>query len=263
MSQLKEINGKYYQQCQVVMITDNKPAQEDDLILIKKLFGFNMVSTNTTSMAEDELRRENLLSTLNRIDDSQNGMWSTEGYHIRDLYDNGLIETQHLYFLSDDEIKEGDWFLCTYTNNISNKLSGFEKKECCKKIISTTDESLQIKIPNQTLPNGATLIDCTTGLPKPSDSFIKKYIEEYNVGKQIIKVFVEHDVREYKGHIATPLKVDSNNIITTKKVKDNYSREEVEEILLNHTSAMFDALSLKPYPKETLIEYTKKQIEKL
>ncbi len=73
---------------------------------------------------------------------------------------------QHLYILSDDEIKEGDWIVCldeidTSIMNWDIELAVFQFNggNCTsdKKIIATTDKSL--------------------GLPRPSNEFIKKYCE--------------------------------------------------------------------------------------
>ena len=47
------------------------------------------------------------------------------------------IKEDHYVVVDDSEIKEGDLSHCSYTNNI-NKYSGFEKKECCKKITHST-----------------------------------------------------------------------------------------------------------------------------
>jgi hypothetical protein len=94
---------------------------------------------------------------------------------------------QHLYILSDDEIKEGDWCLfkqiigseyklCKITYKFGNQLTSLlengnkqeEASQYYKKIIATTDESL--------------------GLPQPSQSFIEKFVEEYNKGNVITEV---------------------------------------------------------------------------
>ena len=51
----------------------------------------------------------------------------------------------HLYVLSDDEIKEGDWYYCKRLNKIFQAIKGItyniEGNE--HKIIATTDESLE------------------------------------------------------------------------------------------------------------------------
>lgn len=81
--------------------------------------------------------------------------------------DFGFTETidrfQHLYFLSDEEIKEGDWIL-SGVNSDSLKPRQVTSQALIddlfpweKKIIATTDESL--------------------GLPRPSNEFLQKYCE--------------------------------------------------------------------------------------
>src|SRR5690606_13273419 len=65
-------------------------------------------------------------------------------------------QPQHLYIISNEEIKDGDWFYSPKVNKIlRNLFNKFEQGD--KKIIATTDSSL--------------------GLPTPSNSFIKKYCE--------------------------------------------------------------------------------------
>jgi len=140
---------------------------------------------------------------------------------------------QHLYIISDEEIKESDY---VYENNLNNnhiyqvykrndELGIFRfqnvwiklNKSGCKKVIATTDKSLN--------------------LPEPSQSFIQKYISEYNKGNIITEILVEYE------EIVKPkncsdfynecfINVDSkNNTITIKKVKNCWNREEVIKLL--------------------------------
>lgn len=58
------------------------------------------------------------------------------------------VKPQHLHFLSDEKIKEGDWYIWGNGNNQiiqANNLIGFDDsvKEHCKKIIATTDPKLR------------------------------------------------------------------------------------------------------------------------
>ena len=160
----------------------------------------------------------------------------------------------HLYIVSDDEIKEGDW---VYENNLNqetqiyqiynrnNELGFFRfrnvwislnrKQNSAKKIIATTDSSLWR--PSHKYASDVIL------LPQPSQQFIEKYIEEYNKGNVITDVLIEYELisnEEYFGNTINPdddvpyfderLKINSkDNTITIKKVKDSYSREEVIE----------------------------------
>ena len=111
---------------------------------------------------------------------------------------------QHLYIISDDEIKEGDWY-CSPMGIIS-RYNGIEKLPSnWRKIIATTEES--------------------SGLPQPSKQFIEKYIEEYNKGNIITDVLVEYNICSpgmclvndmtcgHSGCKNTNLKVNSNNEI--------------------------------------------------
>ena len=108
-----------------------------------------------------------------------------------------------------------------------------------REVLATTDESLKIDndITNQTsaIWNKTDIKRVIVGsksLPKPSDSFISKYIEEYNKGNQITDVLVEYKWNGGRaGDYEMIPKIDSDNTITIKKVKDSYSREEVIEIL--------------------------------
>ena len=98
------------------------------------------------------------------------------------IYSDSNIRTptqlQHLYIISDDEIKENNTH---FYNPHSGQLhiSGNHtdyiaiNKNGCKKIIATTDVSL--------------------GLPQPSQQFIEKYIEEYNKDNIITDVLVEYE----------------------------------------------------------------------
>lgn len=99
----------------------------------------------------------------------------TEGIYTNHTY-------QHLYFLSDEEIKDGDWFLafierkwvlrqCLRLSSgyiITTEHSQINSLDC-KKIIATTDPEL--------------------GLPRPSNEFLKKYCELGGIDK----VLVEYD----------------------------------------------------------------------
>jgi len=101
---------------------------------------------------------------------------------------------QHLYFLSDEEIKEGDWIMRAFDNIIlrDNINSDNRKGEKFYKIIATTDTSLKISVENSK-KTAFDYISEVKYLPQPSTQFIQKYIEEYNRGSQIKKVLVEYE----------------------------------------------------------------------
>ena len=203
MSSLKEQNGKYYQQCEVVMLATN----------YGKLTLYDYKDLKTLSYA------------LGNHKGSTN------------------LIPQHLYILSDDEIKEGDWVYDTITNTIQKAMYSHEiLKRDFKKIIATTDTLI---IANMSDSNAVREIDFDIEVPKPSNSFISKYIEEYNKDNQIIDVLIEYSKewvgKEYVDDIDAygydkfekRLKINSDNTITIKKLKNSYSREEVEKLVIN------------------------------
>ena len=133
----------------------------------------------------------------------------------------------NLHITSDEEINEGDWILDTRTGRIAQNINTCIKKfnDAIKKIISSTNPSL--------------------GLPQPSTAFIEKYISEYNKNNIIEKVMVEYDGdydEYYGGYYADTVKpkVSKDNTITISKVKDSWSREEIEKLLDNCWDAAVD-----------------------
>ena len=157
------------------------------------------------------------------------------------------VQFWNLYTISDDEIKENDWYYDNVVLQIRQwKSFMIYNKLQHKKVIATTDESLYYKDtsknPKQYM---GSYISMSLGenLPQPSQQFIQKYIEEYNKGNVITDVLVEYELvsnEEYFLNTINPdddvlyfdenLKINhKDNTITIKKVKDSYTREEVIE----------------------------------
>ena len=153
-----------------------------------------------------------------------------------------LFKHQHLYIISDDEIKEGDWCydkrpdengdlvdIVYQVKNIEFEL----RTSTEKKIIATTDSSLWR--PSHKYASDVIL------LPQPSQQFIEKFIEEYNKGNMITDVLVEYELKiTHDGRINNNTKMweelkinPKDNTITIKKVKDYYTREEVVKLLVD------------------------------
>ena len=153
-----------------------------------------------------------------------------EGVNLK----NTTVQFWNLYIISDDEIKEGDWFYNIHSKIVGRAEFNFGKDELAKKIIATTNSSLWR--PSHKYASDVIL------LPQPSQQFINKYIEEYNKGNVITDVLVEYenkfDGKEYVDEldaygydkIKSILKINhkDNNIII-KIAKDSWSREEVIE----------------------------------
>lgn len=155
--ELIQIDGKSYKKCKVVMLSINEKADHKSLLLCK----------------DNSLRIP------------------VTGAEARRLENAGFVKPQHLYILSDEKIKEGDWCIMLdsfenvfsipqhYTNPKTQHLN-----KGLRKIIACTDDSLRIG----ELKEGGRI----EHLPQPSQSFIEYFIEEYNKGNIITDVMVEH-----------------------------------------------------------------------
>lgn len=178
-------------------------------------------------------------------------LWSHKG---RNLYYNqnnpNDIDDEiryNIYIISDDKIKDGDWFMMNTKeigrcdNNVIELSEKFLRNNNvnCKKIITTTDISLS---PQAWIGSIGYL-----ALPQPSQQFITKYIKEYNKGNIIEDILVEYErgVDQYnvnwktetESHYNTTFRLKVNpkdNTINIQLSKDSWNREEVIE-LLNQT----------------------------
>lgn len=180
------------------------------------------------------------------------GLFCVGGNGVLAKHRMGDCTNQHLYILSDEEIPYNPnggtdgHFICLdeiNQNNYHNTTLGDKQYinpyvknvgNCkgCRKIIATTDKSLFIH-QKETF----TLPERVFYLPQPSQSFIEKYVEEYNKGNIISDVMVEHHPELYDGtettaNLSGRLKINpKDNTITIKKVKDSWSREEVIKLM--------------------------------
>jgi hypothetical protein len=149
------------------------------------------------------------------------------GYLTQDYLNNALnAKSFHLYVLSNEEIKEGDWVY----NEISKEIYQFKQNLVSyeKKIVATTDISLTVK------QYGRGEQTSFFPLPQPPDSFLELYAKEYNAGKQIKEVLVEYIYYHpslSSDVISERLLLNKDNTITVKPIKESWSKEEVKELL--------------------------------
>lgn len=168
------------------------------------------------------------------------------GITFRNNYSHNGFENQHLYIISDDEIKEGDW---KYDFKLNIIIKHGSYIDGCKKIIATTDTSLKI------FAGKGDICDLYYNLPQPSQQFIEKYIESYNKGNIITDVLIEYEskcngcgaypaknmnyctypIGEHDRTLSNFLKINpKDNTITIKKLKNSWNREELEVLFKKH-----------------------------
>ena len=199
------------------------------------------------------------------LDGIENGLASLGLTLGREMYPS--YKPQHLYILSDDRVKKNDWFLRTtlFTgvpiDGVPTKANEFVEAsqtyfgDHTMKIIASTDPFLNLSEPKlfdhnvwwtgrDSIMYFPCLSDAHTywrkhKMPSPSESFLERYVTEYNKGNShIIKeVMVEYEyepgyrVEGDPAIIGSKPKVNSDNTITIKKVKNNWTRDEVRMAL--------------------------------
>lgn len=157
--------------------------------------------------------------------------WSGQVLYTKSPEDHSRGELNHLYFLSDDEIQSGDWFLDLHNLDNPKRCDNSKlnlKKEQAKKIIATTDESLKVN-----KFNTGVFKDLLYSLPQPSQEFIDYYVDQYNKGNIITRVNVKYEERivdVITGETTQLLEVNSDNTINISPIKDSWNIKEMEDI---------------------------------
>jgi hypothetical protein len=119
------------------------------------------------------------------------------------IKEQSYIKPQHIYSTSDEEIKEGDWFVVisaglTTFNTIGKFIGGNKNhyKDNIRKIVATTNSKLWggLCTNSNCEPNcTCTKEEKTPVIAKISDDFIEAYMKAYNEGKPITEVMVEYE----------------------------------------------------------------------
>lgn len=137
---------------------------------------------------------------------------------------NYLYANQHLHFVSDEELKDGEW---CYKNNMKkgNKVFKYDSSNIwhkgAYKVVATTDKSL-VYLTN----NGRVGYK----LPQISQEFIENYCEVGGIDEVEIEYYKYAE--ELNGTSLIPrdlyrIKVDSNNCVFAHPAKDSWNREEL------------------------------------
>lgn len=119
-------------------------------------------------------------------------------------------EPQHLYFVSNQEIRKGDWFICNqaaqqcvdiiegsdYPYKIINKYNGeiqYQSKHWKGKVIAATDPSVIIQGDEYCKYYPTEKISYP--LPQPTLKFIKRFVKEYNLVQNDAEMIVEYEMQ--------------------------------------------------------------------
>jgi hypothetical protein len=164
--------------------------------------------------------------------------------HYNYSIEKGKSINQHLYILSNEEIKEGDWAYDKVLNIIFQTdkytdLKYVNQTDNVKKIIATTDSSLTKEM--YCVSSGK----YQEPLPQIPQQFIEYYISEYNRGNVINKVLVEVDLSINDIHCDNwVIKLNQNNEISILTEKCEYMKEVgcIKDICIRNTGPKRETL---------------------
>lgn len=131
----------------------------------------------------------------------------------RSMHHNNLENPQHLYILADDKIEGNDYVVANYKfNNIS-----------IEKVKSITDSGIFLNIGYDLMTNRCKKIisttDKTLNLPRPSNEFIQAYVKANGIGFDKVLVEVEEiktGDTENGYYFDRVIKLSPDNTITIK-----------------------------------------------
>lgn len=151
-----------------------------------------------------------------------------EGNSLKLYLGNHAFKTpQHLYLISDREIKEGDWQYTRLHGITQAKNLLWSEQEGAKKVIATTDKSLGYTDHRiSPVPNFC-------DYPQLPKSFIQAFVKAYNEGKPINEVDLEYypeeevwSAQQGAYTIEAKLKTRPDNTVIIHQSK-MYSREDM------------------------------------
>jgi len=186
---MKKIDNKEYKECDVLMLESSNPS----LLVTFNMFGKNGL---------------NLSKTILPIEKEE--------------------KYQHLYILSDEEIKEGDWYINNgvvfRADDKFDKGNNPNQNKNNKKIIATTDSSLKTSIfsdDSQDLMKAAVYKECE--LAQIPQEFLEHYTSEFKYGNVINKVLVE--VEENVDGLLFSQSLNNYDTIVKYQIKLNQDNE--------------------------------------
>lgn len=165
---------------------------------------------------------------------------------------------QHLYIVSDDEAKEGDWVIgggkhvakVAFNDTKDPKRwivvnqGNAVLREACKKIVATTESPLLY--PRRVRAD----VRVETLLPQLPDSFIQAYIKAYNEDKTITEVDLEvfyndHIRRKHLGEVGVGQDPEHVVAAVPKKYIGLHIKTRPDNTVIVHRSKLYSASEVR------------------
>ena len=202
-------------------------------------------------------------------------------YHFKGHTPNNIKSYQHLYFTSDEEIKEDDWYidsssdLTTVQQCKAKPSKALQEEINCRKIVATTDKSLKIKLNH--FINNYDKKNVEILLPQIHQSFVEEYAKAEGIdevllecdwiGARCVLCGFDKDNNECINRADCPkkyfggeeiLKTDQNNCVIIHPVKSKlYTEEEVIQIIYNSSYVLSNGDTTKGHADNWIKENLK------
>lgn len=178
----------------------------------------------------------------------------------------GTESRQHLYITSDEEIRESDWMINKNRDTLyqCDAIGVKHDLKNWNKVVATTNSQLLVYCDSVVGYKGLEEqeADRCFPLPQVDQSFISRYMSEYNKGNKIEKIEVEYEKYDHDeewseigGAYETcreRLKINPDNTINIKPIKESWSREEVVEILHRFRKETYNGYSAQKWINQNL-----------
>lgn len=165
--------------------------------------------------------------------------------HIKGLLYNKLQHVyQHLYIISNEEIKESDWYYCNNADSIAQAAFNFSKfpnQKAKVKIIATTDKSLTTGECEEADDCHNYPAECNPckrlkQLPQIPESFVKAYAEQVGIDEVQLEYTYreeEKDIdigRTSESYAVIELKLNENNTVVIYQIKHSSRKDVLNEV---------------------------------
>jgi len=174
---------------------------------------------------------------------------------------NKHLEVQHLYAISDEKPRVGD-YVYNSALNVIEKFTEFDNGLLQNKVVITTDESLVIRYDERYVDVTLSGKSLNGKLPNFTNNFIEAYITRYNSGQALEYINVEYEEFHSYNMCSIPekhnscriFKVNSDNTLDVSLIENKlYTKEEVVNFFSNYQYYLAQYILSNEPPENRLI----------
>lgn len=210
----------------IVKSESRSKLKEGDMVIIDKVFGHNVFSANSKHrpLDENDVKYRNILSIIVKVDKRTGGIWSSEGYPLKDNVKANLVHRFHLH-VSDKFYPTDDEYVIWKNNKAVNNFGMLNNGDT--KMISTVHYHFM----NNDIERLIASTDKTLKLPGMSNLFLENFIFDRNQGLSNLEYLVDYGFAAKKvgiNHVHRTyfVKTDFAGNVLIQNKKNDYTKEK-------------------------------------